>query len=62
MKLIFLIILLCGITTTPNRTVNLAKAKKACTSNVNTTTAKATTVKPTSVAIDMVPSGLLFQF
>jgi hypothetical protein len=48
MKLLLLIILLCGITSTPYHT---AKAKKTC---------EAT--KKTAANFDMVPSGLLFQF
>ena len=57
MKLILLIILLCGITSTPAHTLNSARAKKACVCNAGATTAKATTE-----TLDMVPSGLLFQF
>jgi hypothetical protein len=49
MKLLFLIILLCGITSTPSYT---AKATNACDSRPKTTTAN----------IDMLPSGLIFQF
>lgn len=58
MKLIFSIILLCGITTTPVRTVN-TKAKKIDVCHAKETTVKAVT---TSLDIDMVPSGLFFQF
>jgi hypothetical protein len=56
MKLIFLIILLCGITSTPVHTAHNAKAKK---SSVDTRT---TTTKASVATIDMLPSGLLFQF
>jgi hypothetical protein len=57
MKLTLLIIFLCGITTTPVRTVSTARTKKVCVNH-----AKATNAKATAVTIDMVPSGLLFQF
>jgi hypothetical protein len=56
MKLIFLIILLCGITSTPVHTAHTAKANKSC---VGT---RATTAKAKVATIDMLPSGLLFQF
>lgn len=48
MKLLLLIILLCGINSTPHYTV---KAKKTCVAQ-----------KKTAANFDMVPSGLLFQF
>jgi hypothetical protein len=48
MKLLFLIILLCGITSTPNYAV---KAKKSVCHS-----------EPTTANVDMIPAGLLFQF
>jgi hypothetical protein len=57
MKLVLFIILLCGITTTPVRTVNIAKTKKTLVGN-----AKAAAARATTATLDMVPSGLIFQF
>lgn len=56
MKLIFLIILLCGITSTPVHTAHTTKANKSC------VCAKTTTAKAAVATVDMLPSGLLFQF
>ncbi|HWI90144.1 MAG TPA: hypothetical protein VNT20_02670 [Flavisolibacter sp.] len=57
MKLIFLIILLCGITPTPTKTASKVHAKKVCTCHPKATTAKAVTSN-----MDIVPAGILFQF
>jgi hypothetical protein len=50
MKLLLLIIILCGISTTPSHTAK-NKTAKICLEQ-----------KKTPASFDMVPSGLLFQF
>ncbi len=60
MKLLLLIILLCGINSAPTHTINVVKAKKACKCHAKTAIAKVGSIEAASV--DIIPSGLLFQF